>query len=57
MGTSPFAATQIPEGMVFVMGDNRGNSDDSRNFGPVPVDTVVGRAFVLIWPPKDFATL
>lgn len=55
--TSPFAATEVPEGMVFVMGDNRGNSDDSRNFGPVPVDTVVGHAFVLIWPPKDFDTL
>jgi signal peptidase I len=40
-----------------VMGDNRGNSDDSRNFGPVPVDTVVGRGFLLIWPPKDFSTL
>ncbi|MFP5299070.1 MAG: signal peptidase I [Actinomycetota bacterium] len=55
--TSTFGPVDVPEGMIFVMGDNRGNSDDSRNFGPVPVDTVVGRAFLLIWPPSDFATL
>jgi signal peptidase I len=55
--TSDFGPTTVPEGMIFVMGDNRGNSDDSRNFGPVPVDTVVGKAFLLIWPPSDFGTL
>lgn len=57
METSSFGPVEIPAGSIFVMGDNRGNSDDSRNFGPVPVDTVVGRAFLLIWPPRDFATL
>lgn len=55
--TSDFAAITVPEGEIFVMGDNRNNSDDSRNFGPVPTDTVVGRGFLLIWPPKDFDTL
>ncbi len=55
--TSTFGPVEIPTGMIFVMGDNRGNSDDSRNFGPVPVSTVVGRAFLLIWPPSDFDTL
>ena len=55
--TSSFGPVEVPQGTIFVMGDNRGNSDDSRNFGPVPVDTVVGRGFLLIWPPKDFATL
>lgn len=55
--TSPFAPAEIPEGKIFVMGDNRNNSDDSRNFGPVDADTVVGHAFLLIWPPNDFDTL
>ncbi len=41
----------IPAGQVFVMGDNRCESKDSRAFGPVPIDTIVGRAFVRIWPP------
>jgi signal peptidase I len=55
--TSPFPSTRVPEGQIFVMGDNRSNSDDSRNFGAVPLDSVVGRAFVLMWPPEDFRTL
>lgn len=55
--TSEFGPVDIPPDMIFVMGDNRGNSDDSRNFGPVPVDTVIGKAFVLIWPPADFGTV
>ena len=55
--TSSFGPVDIPAGTIFVMGDNRNNSDDSRNFGPVPVDTVVGRGFLLIWPPQDFDTL
>ena len=55
--TSPFGPAEIPAGKIFVMGDNRNNSDDSRNFGPVDADTVVGHAFLLIWPPNDFDTL
>lgn len=39
----------IPEGWVFVMGDNRRGSVDSRVFGPIEQDTIVGRAFVRIW--------
>jgi signal peptidase I len=42
----------IPKGEVFLMGDNRGNSDDSRYWGPIPTSWVIGRAFVLYWPVR-----
>ncbi|MGH2825448.1 MAG: signal peptidase I [Actinomycetota bacterium] len=48
---------RVPAGTVFVMGDNRSNSMDSRVIGPVEVDKIVGRAWLIIWPPKDFGTL
>lgn len=57
METSSFGPVKVPEGSIFVMGDNRENSDDSRSFGPVPVDRVVGHAFVLLWPPSNFGGL
>ena len=44
---------EVPEGTVIVLGDSREDSRDSRFFGPVDVDDIVGRAFMKIWPPND----
>jgi signal peptidase I len=48
---------RVPRGSVFLMGDNRGDSDDSRYWGPIPVSWVIGRAFVTYWPPDRLGGL
>ena len=47
----------IPAGHYYMMGDNRGESDDSRQWGPVPRKWIIGKAFFTYWPPKRVGTL
>jgi signal peptidase I len=48
--TADFPPTPVPKDQYFVMGDNRGNSKDSRYIGSIPGNLIVGRAFVRVWP-------
>jgi signal peptidase I len=47
----------IPPDMYFMMGDNRGASDDSRFWGPVPKEWIIGEAFATYWPPDRIGGL
>jgi signal peptidase I len=47
----------IPPDQYFMMGDNRGRSDDSRYWGPVPRDWIIGEAFFTYWPPNRIGLL
>jgi signal peptidase I len=55
--TSPDNRWQLGADELFVMGDNRGLSLDSRSFGPISVKEVVGKAWVIYWPPSEWGPL
>jgi signal peptidase I len=52
-----FAEVQVPRGQLFVMGDHRLVSQDARCQGPIPIDNVIGRAFVIVWPVSRWTSL
>jgi signal peptidase I len=52
-----FAEVVVPPGQLFVMGDHRLVSQDARCQGPIPIDNVIGKAFVIVWPVSRWASL
>ncbi len=52
-----FDPVTVPEGQIFVMGDHRLVSQDARCQGPVPIDNIIGRAFLVLWPAGHWSTL
>jgi signal peptidase I len=55
--TAPDNRWQLGADELFVMGDNRGLSLDSRSFGPVSLKEVVGKAWIIYWPPSEWGPL
>lgn len=56
-GNPDWGPEPVPKGTYLMLGDNRGNSADGREFGFVPEEFLVGKAFMVYWPPKRFGGL
>ncbi|MCA9447425.1 MAG: signal peptidase I, partial [Candidatus Omnitrophica bacterium] len=52
-----FKETLVPEEEVMVFGDNSYNSYDSRYWGPIPEENIIGKAFLRFWPPSRFGAI
>jgi signal peptidase I len=52
-----FSELTVPAGAYYVLGDNRSNSDDSRDWGFVPSGAIIGKAWLAVWPPSKAGLL